>query len=1057
MPLGSGNYQQNQTDRFFELSLDLMCILGFDGYLKRTNPAWTQILGWTEAELLSQPIIDLIHPADRPNFFNVLEIARSQATPGPTEFRYRHRDGSYRWIRYSVFPQLDQQVFLAIGHDITVQKRQNEFDRGQTKVLEMVAMGKPLHQTLTALLMLLESHVPQLHCCVMLLDEDQQHLNSIAAPTLPEGFQALLQRVPIGQIGSCSVAARTGKTVIVEDIENDPIWAGIQHLPLQYGLRACWATPIHDPTNKLLGTFAGYYTDRRRPDPDYQQLVELSVQLAAVAISRDLTERNLRRSEDVFATIFHNAPVAMVIRDLETNRYVDINDYALKVSEYSRHEILNQTAQDIGWIREEARQRMMDELTRIGSLNNLEVVLHSKSGKMIHSLISGKQIMLYNRLCLITVATDITDHKRIENTLRDRENFLDRIINNIGDPFFVKDDQLRFVLVNDSFCALFGLVREDIIGQILAEQTPKDQREQFWRDDRRVLETGEDVVCEEKISIRNLPTRTIATRKTRYVDSAGNCYVVGLTRDITASVAAQEKLKHSEASLAAAQSLARLGSWEFHLQNQTGTWSAEMFRIFSRDPAAGAPSLAEFINMIHSDDRERLRSTIHNVIENRGDFTQQVRTTGLSNGVQWIECRASIKCEAGTPLWLVGTTQDISDRKYLEEQLLHAQKLEAVGTLAGGIAHDFNNILTAIKGYTQLAREDVADKQTTSEYLDAAIKSANRGAELVKQITTFSRHHDIQRKPISLQQVVPDALMMLRAIIPSTVEIRSSLQPDASPILGDVTQIHQIVLNLCTNAWHAMNAGAGVVEICVDQVQVDAAFAAAHTELKPGSHIRLTISDSGCGMDAATLSRIFDPFFTTKSSGEGTGLGLSVVHGIVISHEGCIVVDSKPQHGTRFELYFPAIESSKNALADSTGTYKVVHSEPSRGRVLLVDDEPALVELGVLMLKRMGYLVKGFASSDEALAAVRNAPHEFDIVVSDLSMPGMSGLEVIEEIRRVRPDIPVIVMSGYVDAHMQSRIEATGIQKLMLKPFTFDDIGMAVRQIINADGNSAST
>ena len=384
------------------------------------------------------------------------------------------------------------------------------------------------------------------------------------------------------------------------------------------------------------------------------------------------------------------------------------------------------------------------------------------------------------------------------------------------------------------------------------------------------------------------------------------------------------------------------------------------------------------------------------------------------------------------------------ERKQLEDQFRQAQKMEAIGTLAGGIAHDFNNILAAIIGYTDLARKELHDNPDVEESLAAISEGSQRAVELVRQILAFSRQQEHAREPIQLWPIVDEALRLLRASVPVSITFDISGLRQGPMVLADRTQIHQIIMNLATNAAHAMGNRPGRLGVSLEDVEVDADLAALHPGLGTGRHLRLCITDTGHGMDRATLNRIFDPFFTTKAPGEGTGLGLAVVHGIVQSHDAVITVYSQPGEGTSFQLYFPAhagelLEPARPAAETPRG----------RGeRILIIDDEAPMALLGKRILERLGYLVDAHTVPADAITALLAEPNGFDLVLTDLSMPGMSGTDLAEQVLGIRPDIPIILTTGYTAALTLERVRAMGIRKLLLKPLTMHALGEAVHGVI---------
>jgi signal transduction histidine kinase/DNA-binding response OmpR family regulator len=382
-------------------------------------------------------------------------------------------------------------------------------------------------------------------------------------------------------------------------------------------------------------------------------------------------------------------------------------------------------------------------------------------------------------------------------------------------------------------------------------------------------------------------------------------------------------------------------------------------------------------------------------------------------------------------------------RARLESQLRQAQKMEAVGTLAGGIAHDFNNILTGILGNTELARFDLPENHPSHEALDELLRAAHRARDLVSQILTFSRQREQKRAVVQLWPVVCEVLKLLRASLPATIEINTHTAPQCPSVLADPSQIHQVVMNLCTNAAQAMSEKGGTLEVKQSAVDVDTDIATMNPQLRTGRYICLSVTDTGHGMDAVTLERIFEPFFTTKPPGQGTGLGLSVVHGIMQNHDGAITVYSEPGAGTTFNLYFPAVES------EATSTPAALKSLPTGNgqHVLFVDDEAAVVQLGSSILIRAGYVVTGTTNPREALGLFMAAPEKFDLVITDLTMPRMTGTALSAELLRVRPDLPVILITGFASGMDDSKARELGIRALLHKPFSMHELAGVLRSI----------
>lgn len=439
----------------------------------------------------------------------------------------------------------------------------------------------------------------------------------------------------------------------------------------------------------------------------------------------------------------------------------------------------------------------------------------------------------------------------------------------------------------------------------------------------------------------------------------------------------------------------------------------------------------------HPDDLPLVQQIVEQLIAHPGKPIPVLWRRRHKNGHWlWLEGVATNLLHDPAVQGIVTNYRDVTDRKRAEELRLRSQKLEALGTIAGGIAHDFNNILLAITGNTQLAAADLLPDHPAQESLSEIARASTRASDLVRQIMAFSRPQEHQRAVIQLQPVIAEGLKLVRATLPARIEIRTDFAPAVPAIAADATQIHQVVVNLATNAAHAIGSRSGLIELQLSTVNVSADWASNVPDLHEGQYVRLAVRDDGCGMDRDTLARIFDPFFTTKSSGAGTGLGLSVVHGIMKSHEGAIAVYSQPDKGTTFHLYFPFVEGAMAATALKPREIARGHGE----RVLYVDDESALVFLIERALKRLGYTVVGHCDPLAALEEFRAHPQAFDLVVTDLSMPRLSGFDLARAMLAVRPDIPILMTSGYVQPEDRETALQMGLHALILKPNTIEEL-----------------
>jgi two-component system cell cycle sensor histidine kinase/response regulator CckA len=628
----------------------------------------------------------------------------------------------------------------------------------------------------------------------------------------------------------------------------------------------------------------------------------------------------------------------------------------------------------------------------------------------------------------------------------------------------------QWIEVNPAFCRIVGYTREEMLRTNFKAMTHPEDRHAGQEAVQRMLD-GKVVSYQREKRYTHKDGRPVWVQLNFSLISNADGTprnFVSQVQDITRRREAEQAMRDFQTKLVLAMDMARLGHWEYDVSSENFTFDDSFYKLFGTNAereGGTAMSVSTYADkFILPDEAACIAEEIRKAIATN----DPAYSRKLERGFRKVDGSAGVfsvrfaitKDTAGRTVKIYGLNQDITEqrtaerqRRNLEEQLRQAQKMDALGTLSGGIAHDFNNILTGIIGNLQLAEMDLPQGHAATLSLDEAAKASRRARDLVARILSFSRLDQNDRLPTPLAPIVMEAVQLLRASLPSTIEIRTTIAKDCPAVLYAAAQIHQVIMNLGTNAAHAMRETGGVLTVDLRSAVPSATLMERNPQVNAGQTVRLTISDSGCGMDETVLKRIFEPFYTTKAVGEGTGLGLAVVHNIVQHHEGAIVVESALGSGTTFGLYFPPAIGGVPRIETGSGHRKldIVHEFGNGRRIMLVDDEESVRHVGSSLLKVMGFFPAVYSRPSVALEAFIVNPGEYSAVISDLTMPEMSGLDLARRIRAVRPEIPFILASGNFHLLAQDQAREANVYHVIEKPF---DVHHMISEIREALGPS---
>lgn len=649
--------------------------------------------------------------------------------------------------------------------------------------------------------------------------------------------------------------------------------------------------------------------------------------------------------------------------------------------------------------------------------------------------------------------TEIPTYEELLGKLEELQESLNSyrtFVDNIQDLFYRTDLEGRISYISPSVYSLSGYTVDEAIGMHMAEEVylHPEERNEFLA---KLRDKGQVSNFEARLKRKDGSVWWASTNAHFYKDSEGHILgVEGITRDITDLKQAMEALQSSEQKYRFLAEEAPMGILTCNAEGQIDYVNGQMLEIL------GSPGKDQtiHINLLHFPPLKEagFSNLLEQCLERGESQKTELKYISKWGKALWAIVQiAPLKKNSMIRGALIIAT-DISDRKLMEDQLRQTQKIEAIGNLAGGIAHDFNNLLFPIIGMSEMLMDDFTPGSPEYECIQEIYKAGQRGSKLVKQILEFSRQTEQQKLPTRIQQVLKEALKLSRSTIPANINITHDLQSDCGLVMADPTQIQQITMNLITNAYHATEKTGGEISVRLEEIFLTDEDKKS-LYLEPGRYALLTVSDTGCGIDSAVVDHIFEPYFTTKEQGKGTGLGLAVVYGIVKELGGDVFVQSELDKGTTFNVFIPSmVNLDEMASASST----LVTTPTGNERILILDDEESVVQSWQKTLERLGYTIVSRTSSPDALKAFNVSPDKFDLVITDMAMPNMTGEEFAKELISIRPDIPIILCTGFSERLNDEKAKSIGIKGFLMKPVVRSEMANMIRKVLDEANLSVS-
>jgi len=983
-------------------------------------------------------------------------------------------------------------------------------EQKQWIIFAKIAQALPLHETLSSIVTLIEEWQPEALGSILLYDRNAQVVRHGASSRLPATFVEAIDGASVGpEEGSCGAAAFLGTPVIAVDIATHPNWRNYRALALPLGLRSCWSTPIRAPDGEVLGTFALYYREPHDPTADDEACIAFATHAASIALVRHRADSALRESErrarqsarlyavssavnEAIARISDPGELYRTACQIAVDKGLSRLAWAGKLNtESGRLEVVARFGEDEGYVDAVAARLLEGEARHGPAARALATGLPAIENDVANS----KHFMFR----LEAAARGIASAAVFPLTMGDERGVL-CIYGDRPDFFLEEEVRVLSALADDLAFAVRSAQQDQERTTVLAALGERVKELTTLHKVARLLQSSERI---DEVVLNRLvatipsafqypeatgasliygvwraqtpafsPGQTLLTERFEVDGEQGSLTVssehdgrpgpaflpeeedllrslVDMLRSRLHRDRAETKLNEGRRLVSIASHLAKVGG--FQLDSVTGEMicSEELLSLLGLHEGS-VGSLLDALYPEPSAARERLSSSLREALSLGTPLDQElVLTRGSARPRHLRLVVQPVLDPTGKTSRIQGALQDITESRRLEDQFRQAQKMEAVGRLAGGVAHDFNNLLSVILGYVHLALESHGPGPLRED-LEQIQSASNRAAALTRQLLAFSRHQVLAPRIIDLARVLKDLEPMLTRLVGEDVTVGVVRGDSVGPILADAGQMEQVLMNLAVNARDAMPRG-GYLTLEAANAEISPEYALEHEGVTPGQYVRLAVSDTGTGMDRDTQTRIFEPFFTTKEEGKGTGLGLSTVWGIVSQSGGHIDVYSEVGHGTTFKVYFPRVEQVPEVKRASKSPERLTRGTET---VLLVEDEKQLRTLTAFLLRRSGYQVLEANDGEEALLMAKHFSSPIHLLITDVVMPKMGGVELAQKVSAARPDMQVLFMSGYTEDAIVRHGALDPTSNFLAKPLTPDTFLPRVRALLDGTANS---